>query len=142
MSSVRTGERLAGVAGMVLIAVMFGEWWHAGAGVSDAARSLGLGIDTTFDAFEATDFLDLIWAVTALTGILLGVVAFGGSRPSPGLRMATTALGAASVVTIAYRILDAPLGASPRYGVFVGLIAAAGVGYGGYMSVKDGATDG
>lgn len=139
MDRLQTGERIAGLCGLALLVVLFLGWWAAGPGHSAAAVDLGLApmdTDVTLNAFEADEYLDVLWSLTAASGLVIAAAALMGI--APGMRWAelTAALGAASVVTIAFRVLDPPLDASPRYGVFLGLIAAAGVAYGGWRAMQ------
>jgi hypothetical protein len=77
--------------------------------------------------------------LTAISGIVLAGMALGGSQASLPVAMSaiTAGLGFLSVLTIAYRILDTPFDASRKYGVFLGLIAAAGVAYGGWVAMQE-----
>ena len=48
----------------------------------------------------------------------------------------TSGLGILSVILVAYRLLDTPSDSSRKIGVFLGLIAAIGIAYGGYWGCR------
>ncbi|HEV2858876.1 MAG TPA: hypothetical protein VGW80_10790 [Solirubrobacterales bacterium] len=48
-----------------------------------------------------------------------------------------TALGALCVLLVLYRIIDPPGGSDREWGVFLGLILAALVTYGGYRAMEE-----
>ena len=74
MRRVRAGDIVAGLAGVVLLASMFTEWYSVG------SREDGLS------AWAAFSFVDLLLGLVALLGIALAasqVVGRGPSPPSP-----------------------------------------------------------
>jgi hypothetical protein len=49
----------------------------------------------------------------------------------------TAGLGILSTILIIYRLIDTPGDADRKYGVFLGLIAAAGIAYGGWLAMQE-----
>jgi hypothetical protein len=142
----RTGELIAGVAGAALLIVMFFSWFGAPDTVSaggveiDVGETAGaLGIDTTANAWQSFDFIDIILFVTAATAIGLAVATAAARTVAlPVAASAITAgLGILSTILILYRLIDPPEDASRKFGVFLGLIAAAAVAYGGWRSMQE-----
>jgi hypothetical protein len=141
MDNLRTGEKIAGAAGVALLIIMFLSWW----GTPDTIEVEGLGEVSTggfggdANAWEAADFLDLIWALTALVAIGLAATAATASQVNlpVALSAVTAGLGILSVVTILFRLLDTPYDLDRKYGVFLGLIAAAGIAYGGWRAMEE-----
>jgi hypothetical protein len=141
MDNLRTGEKIAGAFGVALLIIMFLAWW----GTPDTIEVEGLGEVSTegfggdANAWEAADFLDLIWALTALVAIGLAITAATASQVNlpVALSAITAGLGILSVVTILFRLIDTPYDLDRKYGVFLGLIAAAGIAYGGWRAMEE-----
>lgn len=142
------GAAVAATGGALLIASMFLVWYEiTGAGVLD---SITEAIDETtgtqfsdatrrtgWEAFELTDLLCTLAGVVAL---VRGVIAYVGpddNPPIPGA-MLVTALGAAAIVAILYRLINPPgVGFQREIGVFIGLIGAAAITYGSAIALRD-----
>lgn len=137
MENLRTGEKIAGASGVALLIIMFLSWWGAPGELGDLAEISG--VDTSANAWELADFLDLVWALTAIAGITLAAMAMTSTQTNlpVALSAITAGLGGLSVLTIIYRLLDTPYDASRKYGVFLGLIAAAGIAYGGWIAMQE-----
>ena len=134
------GELIAGISGLVLIVVMFLGWWGAPGLEGVDLEALGIeGADTTANAWELADFMDIIWFVTGLVAVGLAVAAATARTVSlPVAASALTAgLGILSTILILYRIIDPPFDADREFWVFVGLIAAGGIAYGGWQSMQE-----
>jgi hypothetical protein len=140
----RTGELVAGVSGLALLIIMFLPWFGLDFGGGEALEDLGVSVTVPevsedFNAWESFDFIDLVLFVTAVVAIGLAVAT--ATSQTVNVPVATSAitagLGILSTVLVIYRIID-PVGeADRRYGIFLGLIAAAGVAVGGWMSMQE-----
>ena len=123
----RQGEIVAGIGGLALFIVLFLDWFAVGdAGVS-GWDSLG------------GDVTGFIVALTAISGIVLGVLAAAGSRlnipvPRGGI---TAALGWLTVGIIFWRILATPEGADIEFGLFLGLAAAIAIALGATLVLRE-----
>jgi hypothetical protein len=141
------GERIAGVAGVVLILVMFIFDWYS-------VEAVGVAIpDSGVNAWDAYDFISWVLLITALAAIGLALLA--ASDYDPGLPVAGSAivcaLGILSTVLILFRIIDKPEGdvglisafggpevsVSLSVGVFLGLISAAAIAAAGYLGMQE-----
>jgi hypothetical protein len=144
-SRISFGEMIAAVSGLVLFIVMFLPWY----GVS---ANIGFG-SFTANAWESFDFIDIVLFLVALLAVGMAVARAAGAMPSnlpapPGQIVA--AGGALAVLLILYRLIDTPGGEadvldvgveiSRKAGVFLGLLAAGGVTFGGYTAMKERAT--
>jgi multidrug transporter EmrE-like cation transporter len=137
VSRLNTGEKIAGISGIALLIIMFLSWFGAGEvggiDVGDIA-----GVDTSFNAWQAFDIIDLLLALAALSGIALAVTA--ASQTDIDLPVAlsaiTAGLGALGTLLVIYRLLDPPFDADREFGVFLGLIAVAGIAYGGWTAMQ------
>jgi hypothetical protein len=143
VNSLRTGEKIAGGAGLALLIIMFLSWWgspEVSVDLGDlGGGSVNVGGSVSANAWELASFLDIVWFITAVSGIALAALAL--QRTQLNLPVALSAivagLGIISVLTILFRIIDTPYDATRKFGVFLGLIAAAGVAYGGWTAMQE-----
>ena len=131
LSRLRQGELIAGVGGLVLMVVMFLDWYSV----------VGLG-EVAANAWQAFSITDLILALTAVAGIGLAVLT--AARRSPALPVAasviTATLGALATLLVLYRILNQP-GPNEfvevKLGAFLGFLSVLAVAVGGYLAMRD-----
>jgi carbon starvation protein CstA len=136
MRRLRDGERIAGIGGLALLAVMFVDWYGATV-MFGALDRLDLGAT----AWEAFSVLDVVLALLALVPLIL--VVLQATRDSPSLPIAfsvfTTVAGAIATLLILYRIVNQP-GANDAVeveaGAWLGLAAAAAIAVGGWRSMR------
>jgi hypothetical protein len=139
-AALNRGEKIAGIAGLALIVIEFLAWWG---GPSVSATVNGITVANfqggSFSAWEAADFMDVIWFITGLSGIALALLAASDYDVGVPVAMSavTTLLGALSTLLIVYRLIDPPYDLTRKYGVFLGLIAAAGVAFGGWLAMQE-----
>jgi uncharacterized membrane protein YqjE len=141
VENVRRGEVIAGISGVALIIIMFLSWWSFDIDTGAAAQTLGvdLNIDTSFNAWQASDLNDIIWFITALFAVALGLVALSQTdlNMPVALSSVTAGLGILSLVLIVIRIIDPPGQLDRSYGVFLGLLAICGIVYGAWMAMQE-----
>jgi hypothetical protein len=139
-----TGEKIAGIAGIALILIMFiFDWYSVEASYGPFAASAGQ------NAWESYSLVDIILFVSALCGIALALLVATDQDielPIPGATI-VTALGGLSTLLILFRIIDKPgfdipsgtpgISVSLSIGVFLGLISAAALTYGGYRAMQE-----
>ena len=140
------GEKIAGVSGVALILIMFIFSWY---GVEVGGESVP---DSGANAWESFSFIDVILFITAAAAI--GLALISASQTEVGLPVAASAvvagLGVLSVLLVLYRIIDTPgdvstasallqvdVGVTREIGVWLGLIAAVGVAYGGWRAMQE-----
>ena len=108
LSRLRQGELVAGLGGVVLLVVMFLDWYAAGGQTEFQGQDIEISLG--FNAWQAFSITDLILALTAVAGVGLAVLT--AARRSPALPVAasviTTALGALATLLVLYRILNQP----------------------------------
>lgn len=138
------GELIAAVSGAALFIIMFLPWFGLGGELGDAfdqAQELGLApdVDTNANAWQAFGFIDIVLFVTVIVAVAFGVAAAMAQNVALPVAASaiTSGLGILSLVLIAYRLLDTPSDSSRKFGVFLGLIAAAGVAYGGWVGMQE-----
>jgi hypothetical protein len=119
-SRLRNGEIVAAASGLALFIFMFFHWFG---GVS------------AWDALQ--DFSGFLIALAAVSGVSLGVLAAAGQRINLPLQrgVGTLVLGKLAVLLILWRILANP--GELKVGIFLGLIAAAGIAIGAWMALRE-----
>jgi hypothetical protein len=142
VSRLNTGEKLAGAAGIALLLIMFlFDWFTVDVGGGFADISVG------GNAWETMELIRFVILLAAISGIALAVVAANNSKVDLPIALSaiTAGLGILAVVLIAFRIISPPDGGAGDFGVdigrgigvFLGLIAAAGVAAGGWLAMQD-----
>jgi hypothetical protein len=140
------GEKIAGVAGVLLILIMFIFDWFGPKGATDLGGT---------NAWESYGLTDIILFLTALAAVGLAVLA--ASDAEVGIPVAlsaiVTALGIISVILVVISIISPPdydipgvagtafaggeIETSVKIGVILGLLAAIGVTVGGYLAMQE-----
>lgn len=137
-----TGEKIAGASAVLLFIFMFFDWFNASVSGGNGLFTASVG-GNAWEAFSWIDLFMLITIVVAVAVIRLTDAVF---EPPFSLNSAVAILGGLSVLLILFRIVDPPGGGdiggvsvdiSPTVGAFLGLIAAAGIAYGGYRAMQE-----
>jgi hypothetical protein len=144
------GAMIAGVSGVLLFIFMFFAWFGA-PGASDelieqaqeAAEALGVEgpeeADTTINAWESFDFIDLVLMLAVIVSVGLAAITLSGasvSLPVAGSAL-TAGIGALAFILVLYRVIDPVADADRENGLFLGLLATAGITYGGYEGMQE-----
>lgn len=143
-----TGEKIAGASAVLLFIFMFFDWFTVDVD-GEGLFSLSVG----GNAWESFGLIDLFLMLTILVAVAVVVIRLTDAliEPPVSLNAVAAVLGAVSVLLILYRIIDPPgdtsgltgVDISPALGAFLGLIASAGIAYGGYRAMQEeGATFG
>jgi hypothetical protein len=140
------GEKIAGVSAIALFIFTFFDWFTVS--VSGAGGAFDTGAVGAGSAWDALDNIPIFLMITIL--VVLAVVGLRLSdsdfEPPVSPSVVVVVLGAISVLLILFRIIDTPGGGSfagvsvdvsPTFGIFISLIAAAGITYGGYEAMKE-----
>jgi hypothetical protein len=142
-SKLGLGEIVAGVSGLALFIFMFLPWYGVdsvgGFGVSGADAS-------AWEAFSFIDILLFLAAVVVVGLVLAQMVEATPDMPAPPAQIVTIA-GVVALVLILFRLIFAPgldtggldidVDLSRKIGIFLGLIAAAGIAYGGWRAMNE-----
>lgn len=142
LSRLGRGERIAAVSGALLFVFMFFKWF--GVSLDTGLGSFGGGSVNAWDSLDVIRFVLLITVLVAVGSALLKAAGNEISTPMP-ISTIITLLGGLSVLLILYRLIDPPGGGvdiegveiTRQIGIFLGLIAAAGVTYGGYTAMEE-----
>ena len=144
------GEKIAGASAIALILIMFIFDWFG----YKASGGVGLALNGEFgarNAWGAFSFIDIILFITALAALGLAYTSASGQTVSlpVALSAIVTGLGILSVVLILFRIISPPdlsvgglsagnaVDTTRKIGVFLGLLAAAGLTYGGWTAMQE-----
>ena len=141
-----TGEKIASVSAIALFVFMFFNWF--GVEVSGVGGFSGTISGDGGNAWQALDFIPFVLLATIV--VALGVAALrltdAAYEPPVSANTVVTVLGAVSVLLILFRIIDPPsfgsvggisVDATRSIGIFLGLIAAGGIAYGGYSAMQE-----
>jgi hypothetical protein len=141
VDKLNAGEKIAGVSAVLLFIFMFFDWF----GVEVAGSAVP---ESGFNAWDALDFIPIVLVVTIVVALINVFLRISDSEYEPPISMnvAVTVLGGISVLLILFRVISPPdfgtLGgisfdASLEFGIFLGLISAAGIAFGGYKAMQE-----
>jgi hypothetical protein len=134
-----TGEKIAGVSAILLFIFMFFDWFKVSA--SNELVSVSVG-GSAWDALDVIPIILLI-AIVAAVGVAVLRLTDSDFEPSISMNSVVAILGIISVLLILYRIINPPdadfsgISVDPAVGIFLGLIAAAGIAFGGYKAMQE-----
>jgi len=139
-SKLSVGDQIAAVSGIVLLIALFLPWYGVDVSIG------GFSASESANAWEALDLVDILLFLIALVAIGVPVAKATGSLPDdvPGA-MIVLAAGGLAVLLVVFRLIDLPtpdleaegVDFSRKFGIFLGLIAAVGVTYGGWRANEE-----
>jgi hypothetical protein len=139
----RRSDRIIGISAIALfIFLFFFKWYGVSANVGLAGGGVNLDVSKSgWDVFTDSRWIWLLTIIVALGAVAVASGALKLESPvQPGVLVA--GLGALSTLLILYRILHHPSGGGAGYsygikiGIWLGLIAAAALTYGGYLGMQ------
>jgi hypothetical protein len=137
-----TGEKIAGLSAVLLFIFMFFDWFTVEVSDGEGLFSVSEG----GSAWDALDVIPIILMVAIIAAVALALIRLTDAVFEPPVSMAAIVaiLGGISVLLILYRIIDPPLDTdipgveiSRSIGIYLGLLAAAGITYGGYRAMQE-----
>jgi hypothetical protein len=146
LDRLNTGEKVAGVSAILLFIFMFFDWF--GVEVSGVPGFSGSYPGVGGSAWDALDFIPIVLVVAVAAALGLVALRLTDSTYEPPVPASTivAVLGAISVLLILFRIVDPPsfgtvggvsFDATLKVGIFLGLVSAAGIAYGGYSAMRE-----
>jgi hypothetical protein len=147
-----TGEKVSAASAVLLFIFMFFDWFGAKVeGVPGFSGSIEAG-GSAWDALDVIPIF-LMLAIVAAVGVAVIRLTDADVEPPVSMNAIVAVLGGLAVLLILYRIIDPPGGGDAiagvgvditlKLGIFLGLLAAAGIAYGGYSAMQEeGATFG
>jgi len=136
-SRLTPGDISAGVGGLVLLISLWLPWYGVSVNVA------GFSASENASGWEVFSTIDIILFLVAIAAIVLVALKAAGQLPADvPVALVLLALGGLAVLLILFRLIDTPapgdlpdeIDVSRKLGLFLGLIAAAGVVYGGWRS--------
>jgi hypothetical protein len=150
ISRLRRADQIVGVAAIAFFVILFFfKWYGISSNVTSIAGVNVGGGNITRSGWDTFTNSRWIWIITIIVG-LGSVVLVAGQRKlelalQPGVIVA--GLGALSTVLILYRIVHHPTASASfgsfhasvgiKLGIWLGLIAALGMTYGGYLQMQE-----
>ena len=145
VSKLGRGELIAGISGVALFIFMFFFSWFGApdvaAEVLDQAAEFGLAVDfdTTATAWQSLDLIRFVLLLAVIVSVgfaILGAVGTNANLPVAAGAL-TAGIGIIATLLVLYRIIDPPFDAGREIGVWLGLIASAGIAFGGWTSMQE-----
>ena len=142
LSRLRTGEKLAAAAAVLLFIDLFLSWYGVKIGGGLDAFAQAAGADTSASAWTVFSLLDLVLLVVILVALAWAVLT--ATQRAPALPVAfsviVTALGALATLLVLYRILNQP-GPNEfvelQLGAFLGFVCTLALAAGAWQSMRD-----
>lgn len=146
LDRLNTGEKIAGVSAVLLFIFMFFDWF--GVEVSGAGGFSGSVPGAAGSAWDALDYIPIFLVIAIVVALASAFVRLTEAdfEPPISFNVAVTVLGGLSFLLILFRIIDPPsfgsfggvsVDGTVEFGIFLGLIAAAGIAYGGYRGMQE-----
>lgn len=146
VDKLNTGEKIAGVSAVLLFIFMFFDWF--GVEVSGAGGFSGSVPGAGGSAWDALEFIPIVLVVAIVVALINVFLRLSDSayEPPVSMNVAVTVLGGLSVLLVLFRIIDPPsfgsfggvsVDGTLDLGIFLGLIATAGIAYGGYRAMQE-----
>lgn len=146
LDRLNTGEKIAAVSAILLFIFMFFNWF--GVEVSGTGGFSGSVPGAGGSAWDALDFIPIVLIITIIAALVSAGLRLSDSpyEPPVSLNVAVTVLGGLSALLILFRIIDPPsfgsfggvsVDGTVEFGIFLGLIAAAGIAFGGYRGMQE-----
>ncbi len=152
ISKLRQSEKIAAGSAVALLLILFIlDWFGLKFESSGIAGGFAGGVEGSKTGWGSMDLIRFIILLACIAAITMAYFSATGQQVAlpVALSAIVAGLGILSVVLILFRIISPPdLGApsavfdagvshTRKIGAFLGLIAAAGVAYGGYSAMQD-----
>ena len=141
-----TGEKIAAGSAVLLFIFMFFDWF--GVEVSSVEGFSGAIPGSGGSAWDALDVIPIFLMLTIVVAIAVAVIRLTDADLEPPISMnaVVAGLGGLSVLLILFRIISPPgvdsfggveIDTTLKLGIFLGLLAAVGIAYGGYSAMRE-----
>ncbi|MFL5907390.1 MAG: hypothetical protein ACJ75Z_07330 [Solirubrobacterales bacterium] len=131
------GQLVAAISAIGLFIISFLPWFGVG-GTAVTVGGTTIGGSKNFSLWEAENPLDIYLLIVILVALAPAALALlGGGGDAPLAPIATALLGGVGTILILYQVFDTPGDADRKVGLFLGLIACAGIAIGGYLSMQE-----
>ena len=142
------GERIAGVAAILLLIFMFFHWFGVKAVNTSPLLFAIQSVLPGKNAWKALEVIPVVLLITILATLTVAVLRLTDSlrKDSAPVNAVVAILGLASVLLILYRIIDPPvfdveptitIEGAVQFPIFLALAAAAGITVGGFLALRE-----
>lgn len=146
LNKLSDGEKISGISAILLFIFMFFDWFSVE--VSGGSGAFSVSASEGGSAWDALEYIPIVLVITIVAALAVVALRMTDATYEPPVPAGTvvTGLGIVSALLILYRIIVTPdvgsfpgvsVDVSPSFGIFLGLIAAAGIAYGGYRSMQE-----
>jgi hypothetical protein len=142
-SQASMGEKIAAGSAVLLFISLFFPWY----GVKVSAAGTSVSLSGSLSAWEAFGFIDILLFLCAVTAVGIVVAGLAGALPALPVPASQILLGvgAFALLLVLYRLIDTPapdglpdsVDFTRKLGLFIGLVAAGGMAYGGFQTTKE-----
>lgn len=143
-----TGETISAISAVLLFIAMFLDWFGTKvSGVPGFSGTIEGGGGGGVSAWDALDVIPIFLMLAIVLALAVAMVRLldADLELSISLNAFVAAGGVLAVLLILYRMIDPPGFGVPgvsvdttlRLGIFLGLVAAAGIAYGGYSAMRE-----
>ena len=137
LSRLSQGDKIAAASAVVLLVVMsFFSWFETNDQIA-VILSTAPGVDSTPNAWQSFHVIDIVLLFTCVAAIASTAVKASEADFDFPMSTIVTVLGALSTILVLYRVVDPPADYSTKLGIFLGLISAAALTYGGWLEMED-----
>jgi hypothetical protein len=141
-----TGEKIAAVSAILLFVFMFFDWF--GVEISGVPGFSGDVSGSGGSAWDALDVIPIFLMLAIVVAIGVAVIRLTDAdiELPVSLNSIVAALGGLAVLLILFRVIFPPdfgsfggveVDATLKLGIFLGLLASAGIAYGGYSAMRE-----
>jgi hypothetical protein len=142
------GGRIAGVSAILLFVFTFFHWFGVKATNTSSLLFYVESIEPGKSAWEALDYIPIVLVTTIIVTLAVVVLRLtnAGHRTSVPVNALVAILGLISVLLILVRIVEPPIfdvertityEGAVQFPIFLALLAAAGIAYGGYRAMRE-----
>jgi hypothetical protein len=149
ISRLRRSDRIIGIGAIALFIFLFFFKWYGYSGNAPSISGVNISSSYSINGWHTFTVSRWIWLITIIVALAAVAISAGVLElKSPVQRGVLVAgLGALSTLTILYRIIHHPTANASfgsfhasvgiKIGIWLGLIAAAALTYGGYLAMRD-----
>jgi hypothetical protein len=149
ISRLRRSDRIIGIGAIALFIFLFFFKWYGYSGNAPSVTGVNISSSYSINGWHTFTVNRWIWLITIIVALAAVAISAGVlTLESPVQRgVLVTGLGALSTLTILYRIIHHPSASASfgsfhasvgiKIGIWLGLIAAAALTYGGYLAMQD-----
>jgi hypothetical protein len=149
ITRLRRSDRIIGIGAVLFFIFLFFFKWYGFSSNVQSIEGVNVGGSFTFNGWHTFADSRWIWLITIVVALGAVAISMGALKLSspvqPGVLVA--GLGALSSLLIVYRILDHPTASASfggvhtsvgiKIGIWLGLVAAVSITYGGYLAMQD-----